>query len=54
MEIAQLGQEIQPKVNLSDDGRRIVTQVRSVRFNKDLSNLITQYEAAVGMDRAQK
>ena len=54
MKIAQLGQEIQPKVNLQDDGRRIVTQVRSVRFNKDLSTLITQYEAAVGMDRAQK
>ena len=54
MEMAQLGHELQTKVNLSDDGRRIVTQVRSVRFKKDLSNLISRYEAAVGMDRAPK
>ena len=54
VEIAQLDQEIQPKVNSSDDRRRIVTQVGSVRCNRDLSNPITQYEAAVDMDRAQK
>ena len=54
VDIAQLGQEREAKVNLSDDGRRIVTQVRGVRFEKELLKSIGKYEAAVGMNCAKK
>ena len=51
MDMADLVSADEAEVNLSDDGRRIVTQVRNVRFTKKLLESIDRYEAKVGLDQ---
>lgn len=53
MDQAALASPVEPKLNLSDDGRRIVSQVRHVRFSKELVESIDGYEAKVGISKRQ-
>ena len=54
MELSNLADPVQPNVSLSEDSRRIVNQVRDVRFDKNLVELIHRYETKVGLDKPSR
>lgn len=53
MDEAALASANEPKLNLSDDGRRIVSQVRRARFGKELVEVIDRYKMKVGIGEKQ-
>ena len=50
IELANLLSSVEPKVYLTDDVRRIVSQVRAVRFDSKLVDMIAKFEENVGLN----